>query len=718
MPSVEVFGRRIVDARPDRLDLRDRIYRPPLRPIEPEFPTPEQIKTFLESYEHLILDQGSSGRCTGYGLAAVINYQYWFRAQKGAAALRLPKSQQAGGTGQKPAAEPGMPEHDRVSPRMLYQLAKLYDEWDGEDYEGSSCRGAMRGWHHHGVCLDEYWPENTDGMNLSSDAWIADAARHPLGAYYRVETRSIADMQAAIQEIHAVYVSATIHDGWNLDTSRDRLVEIDWSPEVRPLGAHAFAIVGYNSRGFIVQNSWGRKWGTRGFALLTYPDWLANAMDAWVAVYGAPIVIERTPVAVTSSGLLAHASRERAHTPAAVAGSASSRPTVRRWDESTSYLHSIVLGNEGRPITRLVRADTGADHVRIAAEDSILAWCRKKRGNRKVLIYAHGGLNDEAASLRRIRVLGPAFAANGIYPLFVTWKTGILETLGNVFRDAFSKEQADVPLDRSRGLGTVFREIGDRIAGANDYTWEAIARRVAVKSLWTEMKENAASASNAGGGTFMLARHMDALRTKYPEIEFHLVGHSAGSLVFGHLFDELRRLDVAVNTMTLFAPACTLAFATRYFGAAFEKPVLERKDVFLHVLTDENERDDTVAGIYRKSLLYLVSRALEKDHKTPLLGMMPALDPMSASYRPNTFAKDHDHPDIKAWHRTWRRKTDGVFQVESREVATATMDAPDGKTYMRSTHGSFDNNIAVMTETLERILGRRLPVAIDDLSEF
>ena len=31
----------------------------------------------------------------------------------------------------------------RVSPAMLYELARLYDEWPGEDYEGSSCRGAL-----------------------------------------------------------------------------------------------------------------------------------------------------------------------------------------------------------------------------------------------------------------------------------------------------------------------------------------------------------------------------------------------------------------------------------------------------------------------------------------------------------------------------------------------------------------------------------------------
>ena len=41
---------------------------------------------------------------------------------------------------------------------MLYEMAKKHDEWPGEDYEGSSCRGAIRGWKNMGVCSDGDWP--------------------------------------------------------------------------------------------------------------------------------------------------------------------------------------------------------------------------------------------------------------------------------------------------------------------------------------------------------------------------------------------------------------------------------------------------------------------------------------------------------------------------------------------------------------------------------
>ena len=41
---------------------------------------------------------------------------------------------------------------------MLYEMARRYDEWAGEKYSGSSARGAVKGWHKHGVCSESHWP--------------------------------------------------------------------------------------------------------------------------------------------------------------------------------------------------------------------------------------------------------------------------------------------------------------------------------------------------------------------------------------------------------------------------------------------------------------------------------------------------------------------------------------------------------------------------------
>ena len=169
---------------------------------------------------------------------------------------------------------------------MLYHLAKLYDEWEGEDYEGSSCRGAMKGWHRHGACLEKLWPYKDGQFVPPKKDWQVDAATRPLGAYYRINVESISDMQAAIYETGAIFVSAKVHTGWYMKRKKS-LPLIKQTNNME--GGHAFAIVGYTDEGFIVQNSWGHDWGYEGFAILSYGDWLENAMDAWVAVIGVPI---------------------------------------------------------------------------------------------------------------------------------------------------------------------------------------------------------------------------------------------------------------------------------------------------------------------------------------------------------------------------------------------------------------------------------------------
>ena len=42
-------------------------------------------------------------------------------------------------------------------------MARRYDEWPGESYEGSSARGAMKGFVRHGVCLAKTWSDKLKG---------------------------------------------------------------------------------------------------------------------------------------------------------------------------------------------------------------------------------------------------------------------------------------------------------------------------------------------------------------------------------------------------------------------------------------------------------------------------------------------------------------------------------------------------------------------------
>ncbi len=164
---------RLFDVRPDRYDVRDRKYQPKLVNLPAEYPAIEFADNLLHAYSKLVLDQGEEGACTGFGLAAMINY------------LRFRQAAFPNGNLIEDAVLP-----EKVSERMLYEHAKLYDEWPGEDYDGSSCRGAMKGWHRHGVCLRKTWPylDKDKKPGKPKPKWATEAAKIALGAYYRVET--------------------------------------------------------------------------------------------------------------------------------------------------------------------------------------------------------------------------------------------------------------------------------------------------------------------------------------------------------------------------------------------------------------------------------------------------------------------------------------------------------------------------------------------------
>ena len=197
MPTKILFnGTRKFDARPDRIDFRDLPYRARLVSLPDKYPSDKLIADWFPLYRagEMVLDQGKEGSCTGFGLAAVVNYLRWELA-----------NQQAMESGKKPTLT------ERISARMLYQNARLYDEWKGDDYEGSSCRGAMKGFHKHGVCAEGFWPNfgKRGKPGAALDGWDVNAPQTPLGAYYRIDGKSIVDMQSAIFETHAIYVSAT-----------------------------------------------------------------------------------------------------------------------------------------------------------------------------------------------------------------------------------------------------------------------------------------------------------------------------------------------------------------------------------------------------------------------------------------------------------------------------------------------------------------------------
>lgn len=698
MPSRSIsFGGKAVtlDARPDRLDLRDRPYLPPLRSLAPRYPDAKVLTRYLSSYvkSGLVLDQGSEGACTGYGLAAVVNYLLWVRALESGATRRF----------------------HAVSPHMLYDLAQFYDEWPGEDYEGSSCRGAMKGWHKHGVCDGMLWrhsvrrkPAKAKTLYKPDERWARDAATRPVGVYYRVNHRSVVDMQAAIVNMGAIYVSANVHGGWNLESkgkkkpvTHDTLPVIQYGASTQLTGGHAFALVGYNEQGFVVQNSWGTRWGLSGFAILTYADWVAHGADAWVCALGVP----QLAASISNIAIEGAKARQRSKTSLLAGEGApeevSADTTVTPWSTARAYEHTVVAGNNGQ--VRMCKPDIGSAEGLVAhiVEKNLGAWlAATPQKARKVMIYAHGGLNKEEESIDRIRTLAPYFLENGIYPLFYTWRTGVWETIQAKLEDLGEKAPPEQ-------IATGF------FSDAKDALIEAAAH--AARWIWNEMKDNAEGATQEGRALQLIADNLKSLHKAYPGTEFHLVGHSAGSFVHGHLMDLMTQAKLKPASLTLYAPACSLPFAELYFRQGAR---VAPEKLWLHVLSDQREQDDT-AGPYGKSLLYLVARGFEDIRKTPLAGLEHCIDTNATKPDDDLWA-EHYWPLVNQW-RNW---VNGLPKQADGRAACEVIEHDhvfNGKRFIPASHGSFDNNKEVIERTINRILGNKPDVdpavPVEDLGE-
>jgi len=704
-PTLTGFANGRFDARPDRLDFRDLRYAAPLRSLEPRYPQDELLAQFLPSYikAELVLDQGQQGACTGFGLAAVINYLLWTR-------------QIEAGQAREPV---------RVSPRMLYELARRYDEWPGERYEGSSCRGALKGWHKHGVCAQALWPDS--GRRATpKPGWDLDAAGRPLGVYYRIERQSVLDIQAAIRQIGAVYVSAKVHDGWDAVPRLRRLPSSHAETELPTIGAqspasatggHAFALVGYNERGFIVQNSWGTGWGASGFAVLPYNDWVLNGTDAWAVALGVPQVQALTPERIAALRWPARSGRSLGFRDTGTCNPANPAddpwpidrefdyPAYQPWSTAQAYEHTLVTGNNGQVVITDLEAGLDSDvgafvDTQVAVRPLAFLQAQPRA---RLMIYAHGGLNSQGEAIDRIRVLAPYFAANGIYPLFLTWRTGPVETLLQMLQDKLT--QAFGLTDEAARVTGFF----DRLGESRDRAVEALAR-TAIKSVWSEMRDNARLGANAGRGLALLARSLARLQARLgpQRLELHLVGHSAGAILLGHLLGRLASVPrVPVAGCSLYAAACSVAFALRQYldvGAA----VLDPAKLHLHYLKDREEKDDDLLRLgpltlYGKSLLYLVSRALDDDRKMPLLGLERALQ---AEFITTDQWAASQLDAVREWQR--RFDSHNYHPVASPSVRVNRK----GRT-VPATHGSFDNDIDVITATIERITGAPLPHPIE-----
>jgi hypothetical protein len=465
--------------RPDRSDFRDFLYRPSLiRPQDCKLPL---------SASGIVRDQGGEASCVGCALATAIG-------------------EQLSAIGRKETV---------VSARMLYEAAREHDEFLDDGKGGTSLRGAIKGFFHNGACLERTAPYRPGETNWSLGIEAAtEAGDVALGAYYKVEPR-LSDTQLAICEAGAVVVSARIHRNWLGKLPDGRI-------HFRPgsIGTHAFVLLGYDDRGFILQNSWGATWGLwngqPGLAHWSYEDWAENIIDTWV--------LQLAPRAPGTLDLRARGTNA---------------PPPSRLRRSSILGH--VVQTEQHGIVRSGGLSPGLASLRETAvflASKVDVPGKKPRDGTKytdIAVFLHDPLLDADAPGQLVKALVEPFKKQKIYPF-------------HIFHGLDAARSFMARMDHeARSATDRYRLSGEELT-----SWLNSRAPAAGAGVLALLTGSAAAAAQPGGAVHeVLAGLMSETLAAGQVRRVHLIGLGLGSV----LAQELARTDrIPVASLTLVDP--------------------------------------------------------------------------------------------------------------------------------------------------------------------
>ncbi len=494
-----------------------------------------------------------------------------------------------------------------------------------------SLRSIIKGLYHNGACSHDVFTRPLEAGAMDAEARrlvdiARDARSRPLGSYYRLKP-VLNDYHAALNEVGAIYVAAEIHEGWDTRALKTNGGVIDIPGPDGFAGGynHAFVIVGYNERGFLVLNSWGKDWGgykltesdqaaladqyrpkrsfldrLPGVALWTYRDWAERIIDGWVLRFGvsAPDAFEYSygehGIGAFTSGRIA-------------------ARTIPRHKVMGHYVHlddgDFVRGG-ALPSSR---DDIAATVARVNSRFGKTDDTADKAPYRDVLLWIAGGSESTKELVRDIAGTREFWKNEGIYPLTVMWCSDFIEKatslLAGTFEESFERvdktgDELDARIETEcRGPGRAFwRDVKSSAcrAAARDTANDAARDRPA-GGLWAAYKE---------------------LKSLDQAIRIHVVAEGAGAIALGELFntfpDHADSDDFSrIASITLLAPACTRAHfdktILRWRRGGRSGRALMPGTQPIRILTPDDDAERRLrVGYYGGSILKLVQMAFEE----------------------------------------------------------------------------------------------------------
>ena len=250
--------KRRYDWTPDPPDWRDYKYSA-IAPVIPTLPPAIDLRNLCSAVE----DQGNLGSCTANAIVGAMEL------------LEIRDKKQ----------------FTDFSRLFLYYNERAIEGTTAED-SGAFIRDGIKTLVVQGVCHEPTWPYNIAKFaKKPSKTAYQQGLAHQIKAYRSI--RSLTEMKTCLAtQVPFVFGFSVYESFESAEVAKSGIVPMP-APSEKLLGGHAVLAVGYDDavQRFIVRNSWGPRWGVKGYFTIPYA-YLSNsdlADDFWMIETGEQI---------------------------------------------------------------------------------------------------------------------------------------------------------------------------------------------------------------------------------------------------------------------------------------------------------------------------------------------------------------------------------------------------------------------------------------------